>query len=296
LVHYLYYFVMTLPASHRHAVVVHANYAQFAPGQVIQNGPVGSRMLLWCRAGTGRVIVNKHSVPLDAGCLLVLPWGHTIRYEASKDDPFLLAGIHLIPRHETGHPVQFEVPHTAHHPLAGVAWRRPVRLAGIPEFKVGRLIAGSALAHLLEYVVGVFIRGKPPEWQARQLAGLVLTELAAYERSPLTAVGPPELERMKEYIEFHMAEPVSLSDLATFARLSPSTVGRLFRQHLGTTPVTWILRVKVERARRLLRTRRLTVEEVAAEVGFTDPYYFSRCFKKQTGQTPRAYRQSGHWL
>jgi AraC-like DNA-binding protein len=253
-------------------------------------------MLLWCRAGTGAGIVKQQRVAMEVGRLLVLPWGHTIRYEASQDDPFLLAGIHLIPRHETRRLVQFEVPHTASHPLAGVAWRRATRLAGIPEFKVGRLTAGSSLAYLLEHVVGVFVRGTPPEWQARQLAGLVLHELAIAERVTPGADCPQELERMKQYVEFHMAEPVSLSHLAEFSRLSPATVGRMFRQHLGTTPVTWILSTKVDHARRLLRTRRMSVVEVAAAVGFSDPYYFSKCFKKLTGQTPRAYRQGGQWL
>jgi AraC-like DNA-binding protein len=287
---------MPLHPSYARAVVVHANYAQFAPGQVIHNGPVGSRMLLWCRAGTGTVSVNRQCVPMDAGRLLVLPWGHTVRYEASQNDPFLLAGVHVIPWHDTRRPVQFEVPHTADHPLAGARWRRTTKLAGIPDFKVGRLTAGSALAHLLEHVVGGFVRSTPPEWQARQLAGLILHELAAAERSTPHPDSPPELERLKQYIEFHMAEPVSLCHLAEFARLSPATVGRLFRRHLGTTPVTWILRVKVERARLLLRTRRLTVAEVARAVGFADPYYFSKCFKKLTGQAPQAYRRAGHWL
>lgn len=287
---------MPLHPSYSRAVVVHANYAQFAADQVIQNGPVNSRMLLWCRAGTGRVIANKQPVTMDAGRLLLLPWGHTIRYQASREDPFLLAGIHIVPRHPRTHRVQFEVPHTAQHPLAQVAWRRDGPLAGIAGFKVGRLMAGGALAHLLEHVVGVFVRGAPPEWQARQLAGLVLHELAAAERATPHADSPPALERLKQYVEFHMAEPVSLCHLAEFARLSPATVGRLFRRHLGTTPVTWIMRVKIERARLLLRTRRLSVAEVARAVGFTDPYYFSKCFRRVTGQSPLAYRQQQRGL
>ena len=60
--------------------------------------------------------------------------------------------------------------------------------------------------------------------------------------------------------------------------------------------MTWVLQVKMERARVLLRTRRLSVAEVGAAVGIADPYYFSKCFKKVIGQSPQAYRQSAHWL
>lgn len=287
---------MPLDASYLRAVIVYANCAQFGPSQTVQNGPVGSRMLLWCRAGTGRVIANKHEVAMEAGRFLILPWGHTIRYEASTTDPFLLAGIHIVPHHATSHAVEFTVPHTARHPLANVAWRRDTRLAGIPEFAVSRLAPGSALAHLLEHIVGVFVRNTPPEWLARELTGLVLHELATTELANALPATPPELERLQQFVEFHMREPVSLCDLAEFAKLSPATVGRLFRKHLKTTPVTWIMQVKMERARQLLRTRRLNVTEVAGAVGFTDPYYFSKCFKRFAGQSPQAYRRSGQWL
>lgn len=287
---------MPLDASYHRAVIAYANYAQFGPAQVIHNGPVGSRMLLWCRAGTGQVTANKQKLVMEAGRFLILPWGHTIRYEASQADPFLLAGIHIVPHHATNHAVEFIVPHNARHPLANVAWRRDARLPGIPEFAVSRLAPGSALAHLLEHIVGVFVRSTPPEWLARQLTGLVLHELATTEHANAQPAAPPELERLQQFVEFHMREPVSLCDLAEFAKLSPATVGRLFRKHLKTTPVTWILQVKMERARQLMRTRRLNVTEVAHAVGFTDPYYFSKCFRKITGRSPLAYRKQQHWL
>lgn len=287
---------MALQRSYRQAVIAYANHAQFGPSQVLQNGPVDSRMLLWCRAGTGRVIVNGQPVAMDAGRFVLLPWKHTIRYEASGDDPFLLAGIHIVPRHAATHAVRFEVPHAAHHPLANVPWRRDARLERIPDFAVSRLAPDTSLAHLLEHVVGVFVRGTPPEWLARQLAGLVLHELAATAYADTKPALPPELERLLQYVEFHMARPVSLRDLAEFAGVSPATVGRLFRRHLKTTPVTWILMVKIEHARLLLRSRRLNVTGAARAVGFSDPYYFSKCFRKVTGRSPRDYRREQPWI
>jgi len=89
---------------------------------------------------------------------------------------------------------------------------------------------------------------------------------------------------------------LSLSHLVEFTKLSPSTVGRLFRTHLHTTPVAWITKMKMEKAKLLLRARRLSVAEVAAQVGIPDPYYFSKCFKKETGSAPLAYRRQTSWI
>ena len=294
--HFLYYRIMTNQIAYARAVVVHANFAQLAPRQDISYSQVESRMLLWCKAGTGTVTVNGRKVAFDAGQLLWIPWRHAIRYKASEDDPFLLGGVHLIPHHASRRSVTFEVAHDPQHRLAGARWRQDCQLAGIPEFRLRRLAPAEPLSHLLEYVVGVFLCGPPPSWLARQLAGLILHEMAAVERAAPPPEGPPELERMKQFIEFHPSRPLSLRDLSEFARLSPATVCRLFRTHMNTTPVTWIGRVKMDRARTLLRTHRHSIAEVGVAVGIADPYYFSKCFKKATGQSPQAYRRTAHWL
>lgn len=283
---------MQHPACYRHAVALMANHAQFAPGQIVTHPRVESRMLLWCKAGTGFVTVNGRKLTFSGGQLLIIPWRHSIRYEASGDDPFLLGGVHLIPRHDLRRPVSFHVAHTPQDALAGAPWRRDARLPGIPDFVLRRLDPAEPLAHLLEYAVGLFRRGAPPAWLARQLAASLLHEVAAAERSTPPPECPPELERMKQFIEFHLNQPLSLRDLSEFSRLSRATVGRLFRTHLGTTPVAWIRRIKMERARTLLRAPRRSIAEVGAAVGIADPYYFSKCFKQVVGQSPQGFRRT----
>lgn len=292
----MYYFVMPIHPSHARAVVVHANHAQFAPSQIVKYNGVASRMVLWCQAGTGTVTVNGQKFLMDAGLLLVLPWKHTVRYDADADNPFRLGGVHILPHHAKSRPVKFAVAHEEGHPLAAARWRRDTRLADIPELKALRMSMHEPLPHLLEYIVSVFLHRQPQCAWAREMAGLVLHEVADAVRRPALTSCPPELERMRQYIESHLDQPVSLRDLADFASLSHATVGRMFRQHLDTTPVTYILRHKMERARPLLRNRRYSVTEVASAVGFSDPYYFSKCFKRHTGHSPQQYRSGAHWL
>jgi AraC-like DNA-binding protein len=298
----MYYLVMKFSKvpPHRFAksAIVYANYAQFGPEGRVLNPRVRSRMILWCKAGTGEVTVNGTTHSFEAGRYLLLPWNHAVSFRASREDPFLVAGIHLIPWHSLRHPITFEVAHNDWHPLARASFRHDEQIPEMIGVKAGWLNDNPVLTHLAEYIVNLFIRGETPEWLARQLAQQLFVELVqSQERNAEPDRGSAlEIERIRQYVVARLNQPLSLRDLVEFSRLSPSTVGRLFREHLQMTPVSWIMRLKMERAQLLLRSRRLSVNEVGGQVGFSDPYYFSKCFKKATGLSPRDYRRKNHWI
>jgi AraC-like DNA-binding protein len=280
------------------SLVAYANYAQFGPGERVLNPIVMSRMVLWCKAGTGEITVDGASFPFEAGRYLVLPWQHKVEYRASRDDPFLLAGVHLIPHHKHQKSIVYEVAHTETHPLAHATFRRDIPIPELIGVKSGWLNDHAALGYLLEYIVNAFIREHPPEWLARQLARQLFSELVRVPQrgESFDHESALEIERMRQYVATRLNQPLSLRDLVEFSRLSPSTVGRLFRDNLQVTPVEWITRLKMERAQMLFRTRRLSIAQVGEQVGFPDPYYFSKCFRKATGHSPRDYRKKNHWL
>jgi AraC-like DNA-binding protein len=66
---------------------------------------------------------------------------------------------------------------------------------------------------------------------------------------------------------------------------------RLFKQQTGQTPLQYLLRRRIEAAGRLLQSTGQRIEEIARQVGFEDPYYFSRTFRKIKGCSPRAFRR-----
>ncbi len=280
------------------AVVAYANVAQFGPGQRVDNRLVESRMLLWCKSGRGGVTANDQRYSLEPGRYLILPWKHRIVYQAEVADPFQLAGIHIIPRYRRGHKVVFNVDHGTSSPLAGCTSRADVEIPAVHSLRQRTFGAAEPLAHLAEYVLGVFLHGTPTEWLARQMAPALLHECvqAAEQRRAFAPDAPPELERMMQYVAMHVSQPLSLCDLVDFSGLSAATVGRMYRKHLHTTPVAWIQQRKMTQAGALLRTRRLSVVEVGEQVGIPDPHYFTKCFRKHMGQSPRDYRRSRHGL
>jgi signal transduction histidine kinase/AraC-like DNA-binding protein/DNA-binding LytR/AlgR family response regulator len=94
------------------------------------------------------------------------------------------------------------------------------------------------------------------------------------------------------YIHQHYAESISRADLAQNVALSEDYLTACFRNELGVTPIAYLNRYRVHRARQLLATTGKSVTEIALEVGFSDSGYFSRVFRREVGLSPEAYRQS----
>ncbi len=93
------------------------------------------------------------------------------------------------------------------------------------------------------------------------------------------------------HIDSHMAEPVSLDDLAARCYVSPGHFRKRFRETTGLSPLEYINRRRVAMAQELLAQAELTVAEVAGRVGVPDANYFSRLFRQMVGVTPSAYRR-----
>ncbi len=72
--------------------------------------------------------------------------------------------------------------------------------------------------------------------------------------------------------------------------LAPRTFKRRFKEATGHTPIAYVQRIRVERAKRLLETSRMSVEEISWAVGYEDPASFRRLFKRLTGLAPGEYR------
>lgn len=106
-----------------------------------------------------------------------------------------------------------------------------------------------------------------------------------------TAPLPPALLRARATMEARLAEPLDLAALARAAHLSKAQLLRLFRRHLGRTPMALLWELRVRRGLELLRATGLSVAEVAERSGFKTPYHFSRLVKQHTGLPPRAYRR-----
>lgn len=94
------------------------------------------------------------------------------------------------------------------------------------------------------------------------------------------------------YIHQNFTEAISRRDIAQRLGITEDHLTYCFRQELGTTPITYLQRYRVNRAKHLLKESRQSITDVALSVGFSDSGYFSRIFHRETGMSPEAFRRS----
>jgi AraC-like DNA-binding protein len=135
-----------------------------------------------------------------------------------------------------------------------------------------------------------------PEQGGRVLAEaylvLIMGLLAHRYSRPRRLAATPEgaMGRVLNWIETHLAEPLSVERLAREAGMSVRSFHRHFRQATGRTPLQYVLRQRIARARDHLGARPAArIGELAARCGFDDSNYFSRVFRAQTGSSPRQF-------
>lgn len=94
------------------------------------------------------------------------------------------------------------------------------------------------------------------------------------------------------YIQTNLHKPITVALLAQRANQNTDYFSRLFREHTGERPLSYIQLKRVERAQFLLENTDLPLAEIAAETGFESLSYFTRTFKEKTGQTPGEYKKN----
>ncbi|NUK32666.1 helix-turn-helix domain-containing protein [Streptomyces lunaelactis] len=100
------------------------------------------------------------------------------------------------------------------------------------------------------------------------------------------------MEPLLRWMEDNARRDLTLDDLASQAGMSVRTLNRRFREQTGTSPLQWLLRVRIRQAQYLLETTTHPVDRIALQVGFGSPTAFRDRFKRSIGTSPHAYRRS----
>ncbi len=98
------------------------------------------------------------------------------------------------------------------------------------------------------------------------------------------------VKQLITYIDTHYQEDITLETLASIANMKKSQISYLFKKYTNKRPIDYLIQHRIRKALELLETTDLLICEVAGEVGYQDPFYFSRLFKKYTGISPTTLR------
>jgi AraC family transcriptional regulator len=99
------------------------------------------------------------------------------------------------------------------------------------------------------------------------------------------------LRQVLDYIRSHLSQDLSIIDLAQVAGMSPYYFLRLFKKSMHVTPRQYIIQTRIDQAKELLRSRELSIADIALECGFTSQSHFTNVFRQVTDTTPNIYRR-----
>ena len=233
-------------------------------------------IMIFCTKGKGWLEIDGRRVAVGAGEVLIVPPNKAHAYHADDEDPWSIHWAHfsgtaaasyasLLPPHD--HVMM--LPAGDFKEIANM-FRESYRLASTGFTERTLLLVSHILRHalgILFFQIGTSLRGS-----ARAIAH--------------------DLTKSIEFMRANVACSLTLQELSRHAGLSPARFSSLFRDQTGSSPVEHHIRLRMQAACHYLDTTALSVKEVAAELGYDDPYYFSRIFQKTLGCSPLAYRRS----
>lgn len=233
-------------------------------------------LLLFCASGAGWVEVNGGRRELKTGQAALIPAGTTFSCGTATRKPWAVSWVRF-----TGDDSDYYIRTLAEgDPI--------IALEKKPQTEVSELIRQMFQTVNQDPNEPRLIHGS-------HLLRLLLSHLLCGDATGRRSNAQPHHPGVNSAIVFMQANvgsPAALSDIARHAGLSVSHFCSLFRDQVGVTPMDYFIRLKLQKARRLLANTSLTVQEVAQQVGYDDRYYFSRLFRKLHGMPPMAYRRS----
>lgn len=116
-------------------------------------------------------------------------------------------------------------------------------------------------------------------------------EAALERKRKLSSEAQRLVRKAMAYLHEHYSEPITRQDLARHVGMAEDYLTHSFRQELGMTPVAYLTRYRLTKAKHLLTTTDESITAIALAVGFADSGYFSRVFRREVGMTPEAFRR-----
>lgn len=154
----------------------------------------------------------------------------------------------------------------------------------------------------IEQTIWALLRELQSNGLEGQLYADILTQVLGYHvlrnYANIKPVAPPstsrltsnQMRRIKDYIESHLTENITLPQLAAYADVSTSHFGRWFKASFGEAPHQYLIQQRLKRAHQLLKQPDMTIAQAAQQVGFYDQSHLIRHFKKFYGAVPQASR------
>ena len=171
-----------------------------------------------------------------------------------------------------------------------------------PESRVPRFLYVNEISGYVEsvfrelYDASLMNHARPNSavFNMKCLLGCLFSAVDRYDPGFFNSSLSPETQSVaisaKNYIDEHYSQPMTINELAAMYNLHPNYFSTIFRRQIGLSPRQYLTNLRLQKACRLLQSSQLTVQETAAQVGYSDINNFIKNYRQLFGCTPKQYR------
>ncbi|TRW27596.1 AraC family transcriptional regulator [Flavobacterium zepuense] len=232
-------------------------------------------ILMYCYSGEGTIQMDTITIKLAANTFYIIPPGVSHHYFAHKKNPWSIYWLHFTGIKAPFFYDKFISLQPEGAPVLGLDERR----IGIFENLIN-VMEGGYSANNLEYV-------NISLWQL--LNSFVFNSFFSEEGKKNLENSTVETSII-EYMKQHLEKPLKINDVAAHFNYSPSHFFSLFKNYTGYSPINYFNHLKIQKACQYLSFTTMSVKEISYALGYNDPLYFSRLFKKLMSASPLQYR------
>ena len=227
-------------------------------------------ILIYCLEGHGTIeLKNNQTITMGRGSIYCIPPHHFHRYYSDDKNPWSILWLHFHTNFEDSfHLNQSE----------SIIVKSQTRNSMIQSHFIDLFEIAEKNTTTETFLV------------TSQLLRLILSDIYLLTDDTSTDQQNINLTKCMKYMNEHLHEELTLTDFAQHLDISTSYLSNLFKKYTNKAPIEFFIELRIEQACKYLKLSDLKVYEIAKKVGYTDPYYFSRIFKKITGYSPRTYR------
>lgn len=260
----------------RSLLVTDAGYFPTARGHHVErNKGTPTHLVIACLRGQGWFSTAAGNRPVKAGDLVWLRANQPHAYGADLHDPWTIGWVHFSGDEAEG-------------------WNNHIGFPAGAASVLSHVTAEGITALKLEQIYLSLERGYST---AELISAAIMLRTAfdmaahAVRHGGATRSANERISAVREHLRENLAGAHRLDELAAAAGLSVPHFCSLFRRQTGYAPIDFLIRQRIQRACTLLDTTDGSVASIAADVGYEDAYYFTRCFRRIVGCPPRVYRK-----
>jgi AraC-like DNA-binding protein len=268
-----YYYLNLTPKKDVFEAVVCGGREQCAPSYRIERNSFKFHSIEFVSSGRGTLTLHGKSYPLRPGA--IYSYGPRVKHRIETD------------------PERPMLKHFVDFSGSGL-----VDLLKTTDFLKGSPLYVSRPFRIRSIFENLITTGNTESRNRAALCALLLRQLILYTddcaMDPDAAFSPAwqTYLRCRQYIERYFLEIPTVHDAAQKCFVDQAYLARLFKRFADESPLQLLTRLKMSRAADLLSNRDLLIKQVAEEVGFADPYHFSRVFKRVYGIPPETFTQA----